>query len=142
MFVRDILADKGTDVVTVGPDMTISDYAAVLVDNKIGAVVVVGDDGRVAGVISERDVIHGIAGHGAGCLDLKVGALMSADVISCGPDTTIHEVMSRMTERRIRHLPVMDGDALIGVVSIGDVVKKRIAEAERENNQLRQYITA
>jgi CBS domain-containing protein len=142
MFVRDILADKGTDVTTVGPDMIIRDFAAVLVDKRIGAVVVIGGDGRVAGVISERDVIHGIAGHGAGCLDLKVGALMSTDVISCGPDTTINEVMNRMTERRIRHLPVMDGDALVGVVSIGDVVKRRIAEAERENSQLREYITA
>jgi len=73
---------------------------------------------------------------------LKVDALMTADVISCRPDTTINEVMSRMTERRIRHLPVMDGDALVGVVSIGDVVKRRIAEAEHENSQLREYITA
>ena len=142
MFVRDILAKKGTDVVTVGPDATIRDFAEILVDKGIGAAVVVGDDGRVAGVISERDVIRGIAGHGGDCLDLKVRALMSADVIFCGPDTTIDKVMNRMTERRIRHLPVMDGDALVGIVSIGDVVKNRIAEAERENYQLREYIRA
>jgi signal transduction histidine kinase len=139
MFVRDILAAKGSEVITVGPDTAIRDLAELLVDHGIGAAVVTDDAGGVVGVISERDVIHGIASCGGDCLDMSIGDLMTRDVVSCHPDTTIDRVMARMTDRRIRHLPVMADDGMAGIISIGNVVKHRIAEAERETNRLREH---
>ena len=142
MYVKDILRDKGTEVYTVSRETTISELARKLVEHRIGAAVVVDGDGDVVGVISERDVVYCIAERGGGCLKRKVVELMTAKVITCAPDTTIDEVMNLMTERRIRHLPVIDQDRLAGIVSIGDVVKRRIASAEREVNLLRECISA
>jgi len=142
MYVRDILRDKGAEVFTIGPDATIRDLARTLTQKKIGAAVVVDEGGGLIGVISERDIVKCIADHGADCLSGEVRGLMTSDVVSCTPDTSIDEVMELMTERRFRHLPVIAGGALAGIVSIGDVVKTRIAEAEREADQLRQYISA
>lgn len=142
MYVHDILRHKGQDVFTVDPGATIQDLARALMTRKIGAAVVADLTGAVVGVISERDVIQCVAEHGAECLSCEVRELMTAEVITCAPDTKIDDVMSLMTERRVRHIPVIDNGALAGIVSIGDVVKDRIAEVEREANQLRQYITA
>jgi len=142
MYVRDILADKGTEVVTVTPETTMRELSRRLVEKRIGAVVVVGADGSVAGVISERDIVEGVAESGANCLDQQVRTLMTSKVITCTPETRIDEIMSQMTERHIRHLPVLDNGRLAGIVSIGDVVKHRIAEAQREAELLREYINA
>jgi CBS domain-containing protein len=142
MYVKDILRDKGTEVYTVTPEATISNLVRELVEHRIGAAVVVDGDGDVVGVISERDIVYCIAKHGGGCLEGKVVELMTAKVITCAPDTAIDEVMNQMTERRIRHLPVIDQGRLAGIVSIGDVVKNRIASAEREVSLLREYISA
>ena len=142
MFVRDILSTKGNVVTTTTPDTTIANLANVLAEHRIGAVIVTDPGGKVCGVISERDVIVALAKHGPECLDHTVETAMTHDVLTCTLDTTIAELMSQMTERRIRHLPVIDDGRLAGVVSIGDVVKHRIAEAEQEANQLREYITA
>ncbi len=142
MYVRDILQEKGVAVVTVTPDVRIGDFAKRLVDHRIGAVVVTGADGVVVGMMSERDMIYGVAERGAACLDEKVETLMSTDVLSVTESTTIDDVMSMMTRRRCRHLPVLADGTLVGIVSIGDVVKYRIREAEEEANQLREYINA
>jgi CBS domain-containing protein len=142
MYVKDILQHKGTEVYTVGPETTMSALAHELVERHIGAAVVVDGDGAVVGVISERDIVYCIAERGGGCLNRDVADLMTAKVITCAPDTTIEEVMNQMTERRIRHLPVIDDGRLAGIVSIGDVVKNRIASAERENVLLREYISS
>ncbi len=141
MYVRDILKSKGADVFTAGPGDSIADLTGKLVARRIGAAVVV-EAGRVIGVISERDIIYAIARQGADCLQARVCDLMTADVISCAPETTIDEVMNLMTRRRIRHLPVLENGRLAGIVSIGDVVKSRIESAEREASQLRDYIRA
>ena len=142
MFMRDILSTKGNVVTTTTPDTTIGDLTNLLVEHRIGAVIVTDPGGKVCGVISERDVIVALAKHGLDCLGHAVETAMTHDVLTCTMDTTIAELMSQMTERRIRHLPVIDDGQLAGVVSIGDVVKHRIAEAEQEANQLREYITA
>ena len=142
MYVKDILQHKGNDVFTVSPEATVKELAKSLAVHGIGAAVVVDGDNGVAGVVSERDVVHGIAEHGDGCMTMPVRELMTTEVVTCDLDTQIQEVMSLMTERRFRHVPVVQEGALIGLVSIGDVVRDRIAEAEREAAQLRQYITA
>lgn len=141
MFVREILKTKGSDVFTIRGDRSIDELAKELVARRIGAAVVVDGRGALIGVISERDIVYAVAEHGVACLDRRVAELMTADVITCTPDTGIVEVMNQMTKRRIRHLPVLDDGRLAGLVSIGDVVKQRIASAEREAEQLRQYIT-
>jgi CBS domain-containing protein len=142
MYVKDILLHKGNDVFTVDPDATVQDLTKSLTVHRIGAAVVVDGEGAVVGVVSERDVIRGVADHGDTCLTQAVRDLMTTSVITCEPDTPIQDVMGLMTEHRIRHVPVIEDDALVGLVSIGDVVRDRIAEAEREAAQLRQYITA
>jgi CBS domain-containing protein len=141
MFVREILKSKGSDVFTIEGDRSIDELAKELVARRIGAAVVVDGGEALVGVISERDIVYAIAEHGAACLDRKVAELMTSDVVTCTPDTGIVEVMSQMTRRRIRHLPVIDDGRLAGLVSIGDVVKQRIASAEREAAHLREYIT-
>ena len=141
MFVREILKTKGSDVFTIRGDQSIDELAKELVRRRIGAAVVVDRRGALIGVISERDIVYAVAEHGVACLERKVADLMTADVITCTPDTGIVEVMNQMTRRRIRHLPVIEDGRLAGLVSIGDVVKQRIASAEREAEQLRQYIT-
>jgi CBS domain-containing protein len=142
MFVRDILAEKGTEVVTVLRETNVREFVKILVEHRIGAVPVSDGKGGVAGVMSERDVIYTLAEKGADCLDGQVGDLMSTDVAACEPGTTIDSIMGLMTRRRIRHLPVLEDGQLVGIVSIGDIVKWRIAQAEREASELRNYITA
>lgn len=142
MHVAAILKDKGRAVETVGVDATVMDVAARLSAMRIGAVVVTEKDGGVAGIISERDIIRVVGKHGAGALDWPVGEVMTSTVMTCREADTIDQLMSVMTERRFRHLPVMEKGKLAGIVSIGDVVKHRVAEVELEANLMRDYITA
>ena len=140
MYVDSILKHKGQDVVSAVPTDEIVETARLLNRHRIGAVVVRGADGHVVGILSERDIVRGIAEKGPACLSLKVADLMTRDVVSCRPNDSIDDIMALMTERRIRHLPVMQDGQVVGVISIGDVVKRRIAEIESEASSLREYI--
>ena len=141
MRVRDIIRSKGSDVAVASPDDTISDAIRMLSEWRIGALVVSGESGSVDGILSERDVVRHLHG-GADTMQQRVGELMTTDVVTCGHDDTIAELMELMTERRIRHLPVLaDEGELIGIISIGDVVKARLAELEDERKHLEDYIT-
>lgn len=141
MRVEDILRDKGRDVITVDQGETLLSALVVMKDKRIGAVLVTDNSGAVCGVLSERDVARGLPEFGAALLEKSVGSLMTRDVISCQAGDTIVKIMTLMTESRIRHLPVINDGALEGLVSIGDVVKYRIKEAEDEADALRSYIT-
>jgi len=141
MQVSAVLGQKGDHVVTVSPSDSITDVAAVLSKNKIGAVLVRAEDGDVLGVLSERDIVRGVAQSGVDSLTKSAADLMTKDVITCGAEDTVNEVMATMTDHRIRHVPVMRDGALAGVISIGDVVKNHLAEIERERQALRDYIS-
>ena len=140
MTVAHILKEKGNAVVSVQDDTTILDAMHVLTDKRIGAVLVMSDASAVAGVLSERDIVRGLAAQGPDLLGKPVSTVMTREVITTTPETPIASVMNLMTANRIRHLPVLNGDALVGVISIGDVVKQRIAETEHEAEALRDYI--
>jgi CBS domain-containing protein len=137
-----VLESKGRNVVTVAPRDTVASLVKVLSVNRIGAAPVVNGDGRLAGIISERDVIRGMAQHGDSVTALPVERLMTTEVRTCSPEDAIVELMEVMTLQRIRHLPVVRNGALEGIVSIGDVVKQRLAEAQSELNELRSYISS
>ena len=141
MNVQSILGNKGSDVAVVGQRSTLADAAAQLRDRGVGALVV-SDDGRhIDGIVSERDVVRALAAHGAATLGRTVASVMSTAVVTCGPDDSVEELMSSMTERRIRHLPVVDDEGLLtGIVSIGDVVKSRLGQLQGENEALTEYI--
>ena len=137
-----VLESKGRKVVTVAPRDTVASLVKVLSVNRIGAAPVVNGDGRLAGIISERDVIRGMAQHGDSVTALPVERLMTTEVRTCSPEDAIVELMEVMTLQRIRHLPVVRNGALEGIVSIGDVVKQRLEEAQSELNELRSYISS
>jgi len=139
--ISQILKDKGDRVVTIEPDATIAELVGVLQRERIGAVVVMQEKEGLAGIISERDVAHGLAEHGAELLAKRVADLMTREVVTCTPESNVEEVMKQMTVRRFRHLPVVKDGALVGVISIGDVVKKRLDELETETTTLQEYIT-
>jgi CBS domain-containing protein len=138
--VRDIIGAKGNDVASVSPEDSIEDAVRLLSEWRVGALVVSSEEGSLDGVLSERDVVRHLHG-GADTLQRRVGELMTSEVVTCAPDDTIADLMELMTERRIRHLPVVEDEALIGIVSIGDVVKARLAELEDERKHLETYIT-
>ena len=140
MTVQRILADKGATVTTCQPHDPIADVARLLADKKIGAVVILRGE-AVAGILSERDIVRAIAAHGAKALARPASDIMTQNVVTCGPLDSNDHVMQLMTGGRFRHLPVVDDGKLVGIVSIGDVVKRRIAEIEREAAQIRDYIT-
>ena len=140
MSVKQILDLKGREVVTIGPEAAISDAVALLAQHKIGAVVVTGVERRIAGILSERDVVRLLGSKGADALSLPISSAMTAKVQSCSESHTINQVMETMTRGRFRHLPVEKDGRLDGLVSIGDVVKRRIEEVEREADQIKQYI--
>ncbi|MDI7774157.1 CBS domain-containing protein [Asticcacaulis sp. EMRT-3] len=140
MLVSQLLTSKGRQVFTVTPDDTLSSVAALLYTRKVGAFVVTDRVGRVVGIISERDIIRAIATTGAEALVRPVNQIMTRDVISASMHETVEALLDRMTDRRIRHLPVMEGARLIGIVSIGDLVKARIAASEHEARTLKEYI--
>jgi CBS domain-containing protein len=140
MFVNQLLKNKGGEVFTVSPEETLQSIAALLHTRKVGAFIVTDKVGRVVGVISERDIIRAIAASGASALMLPVNQFMTRDVIVARLGETIDALLERMTDRRIRHLPVMDEQKLAGIVSIGDLVKSKIAMAEHEAETLKNYI--
>jgi CBS domain-containing protein len=142
MNVEGILRAKGDEVVTIRPDETIATLVTRLRLRRIGALVVSEDGRSIAGMISERDVVRGLAEHGASVLALPVSRLMTPEVISCRPEDTVKDLMEVMTARRIRHLPVLRNGSLGGIVSIGDVVKGRLAELQTEANVLREAYLA
>ncbi len=142
MYVKDLLRDKGSAVFTVSPETSVAELAKSLVRRRIGAAGVVDGEGGLVGVVSERDIVHSVAERGAAAVECEVSELMTKTVHTASPETMIDEVMLLMTERRIRHVPVIEDGKLAGIISIGDVVKHRIASAEREANQLRDYIRA
>ncbi|MDP6567806.1 MAG: CBS domain-containing protein [Alphaproteobacteria bacterium] len=140
MQVQRILDDKGGEVIAVAPDTTVASVAKTLDENRIGAILVRDQDGFIKGVVSERDIVRALARSGDGCLTMSVSELMTRDVVFCDPGDSIDEVMAVMTDRRIRHLPVMQDNHLIGIISIGDVVKHRIEAIEKEAAAMRDYI--
>ncbi len=140
MNVESILKAKGSRVVTITPGETVGRAAALLAAENIGALVVSPDGARVDGILSERDIVHGLAREGAGLLDRTVEQVMTHGIYACAPGDPLDRLMSQMTDRRIRHLPVVVGGRLEGIVSIGDVVKSRLGEIEHETETLREYI--
>jgi len=140
MTVRAILDLKGRDVTTIAPEKTLGDAASLLSQHKIGALVVTGADRRVTGILSERDIVKAVSVDGAAALEEKIAERMTREVVTCAPHDTMAELMGRMTAGRFRHLPVVENGRLVGIISIGDVVKHRLAEMERESSELRNYI--
>ncbi len=141
MELSEIIASHEGKVITVGTDAKIADVTRTLAVEGLGAVVVMDDDGKLAGIISERDIVRALNERGAGVQDMGVGDLMTRSVITCTPENSIEEVMELMTSHQIRHLPVVDGDALLGVVSILDVVKSRLSEVETDYSVLRTFMS-
>ena len=140
MNVQSILRRKGRTVVTIGPGTKVAEAAALLRRHGIGALVVSRDGRAVEGILSERDIVHALADQGASILQFEVARLMSRHVITCHPEDRIADLMALMTERRIRHLPVLERGSLAGIVSIGDVVKNRLDEVESEATSMRELI--
>jgi CBS domain-containing protein len=141
MNVARILKDKGRDVTTLPPATTIKDVISVLAEKRIGAAIVCDADLRVAGIISERDIVRILAANGPAVMDEPVAKFMTKEVMTCVEHDTVNWLMEEMTSRRFRHMPVVEAGRLTGIVSIGDVVKQRIALAELEAASMREYIT-
>ena len=141
MQVSVLLQSKGSEVVTVPPERLVTEVLDVLVQHRIGAVVVTSDGRTIDGVVSERDVVQALAARGAGALGATAGEVMATDVVTCEPDTTVERLMEVMTECRSRHVPVLVDGEMVGLVSIGDVVKHRVATLEHEAQALQDYIT-
>jgi CBS domain-containing protein len=139
--ITDVLRRKGDLVVTIKPDETVHALLDALAQYKVGALVVSSGDGRVDGIVSERDVVRRLQSHGAAMLDLPVRSIMTTEVHTCSTDDSIEDLMVMMTERRFRHVPVVVDERLVGIVSIGDVVKHRIGELQSERDHLTAYIT-
>jgi len=142
MHVETIINTKGSGVYTVKAGEQLDDTVRLLMEKGIGAVVVLDDSGCVCGILSERDIIHALAGEGAGILTRPVRDFMTSAIFTCRLHDTINHCMGLMTDRRIRHLPVVEEGRLRGIISIGDVVKWRIVETETEANALREYIAS
>ncbi len=141
MRVSEVLRRKGATVVTIEPDRSVRELLGLLAEHGIGAVVVSEDGASVAGIVSERDVVRRLHVYGQEVLDGPVAAIMTADVSTCAPPDELEQLMEVMTEQRIRHLPVLEEGRLVGLVSIGDVVKHRISEVQAERDHLSAYIT-
>jgi CBS domain-containing protein len=143
MKVATVLKNKGRRIVTVHPESTIDAIVHRLKLERIGAVIVSTDGNTVAGILSERDIVRALAKNGAEALELKAKDLMTREVVTCRPEDTVQSVMIKMSHQRVRHLPVLDNGRLVGVISIGDVVKNRLEEVELEANVLRDaYLAA
>jgi CBS domain-containing protein len=140
MNVAAILKYKGRAVMTAPPTITLLEVARRLAQRRIGAIVVIDGRGEVAGIISERDIIRALADSGSDCLQQPVGEVMTRQVVTCRETDTLDELMAMMTARRFRHLPVLTEGDLVGIISIGDVVKHHVAEIEMEATAMRDYI--
>jgi CBS domain-containing protein len=141
MTVAAILKLKGARVETVRPNATVQQVCDQLSSKHIGAAVVLGAAGEVVGVVSERDIVHAVAKHGPGALSRSIDEIMTRDVVTCKMTDTSESLMEVMTVGRFRHVPVVEGGKLIGIVSIGDVVKRRIEDSDLERHAMREYIT-
>jgi CBS domain-containing protein len=142
MLVTDLLEDKGFRVATVTADATVGDVVADLVRHRVGALVVSPDGRQIDGIVSERDVVSRLSEIRSGLLDVKVAEIMSTSVSVCAPTDDVESIMNLMTSKRIRHVPVVEAGMLCGIVSIGDVVKSRIGELEKDRHELMEYIGA
>ena len=140
MNISQILKSKPRGVATARSEESIQDVASRLVQRKIGAVIVVGESGKVAGIISERDIIRLIAAHGSKALSMSVSEGMTRDVVSCTTHCTLDDLMETMTRGRFRHMPVIEDGELVGIISIGDVVKHHTAEVELEVSAMKNYL--
>lgn len=141
MNVASILKLKGRAVATARSDASLHEAAQKLASKKIGAIVIVGPNGAVAGIISERDIIRAVAEHGAAAMSRTISEFMTRNVVSCSEASRLEEMMEMMTKGRFRHLPVIEDNALVGIISIGDVVKYHMAEVELEVSAMRNYLT-
>lgn len=139
MTVEAILKSKGRNVFTIRPEHGVSDAAALLTAKHVGVAVVCDAKGRIVGVVSERDIVAGMTQYGKGIIDMPVRNVMTSPVVTCTPGDTVKKVMEVMTERHIRHLPVVEGDELVGLVSIGDAVNYRLHETQLEVGVLRDF---
>ncbi|MBB5959974.1 CBS domain-containing protein [Saccharothrix tamanrassetensis] len=139
MRIADVLRNKGAAVATVDARASVAELVAALAEHNVGAMVVVGSDG-IAGIVSERDVVRHLHDRGADLLGAAVADIMTAEVLTCSPKDSVDSLTVLMTERRIRHVPVVSGGELVGIVSIGDVVKSRISQLEEGQDQLTAYI--
>lgn len=142
MKVGDILKEKGTTVKTISPNATALDLAEQLRTQRIGAVVVLNDNFVIDGIVTERDLAYSLAAYASKLPKVTVDRLMTRTVVMCSPDDSVSEIMQVMSQRRIRHLPVMNMDKLVGIISIGDVLKNRLKEIQMEANALRDYAIA
>jgi len=140
MTVKAILSRKGSDVLTIEPTATLAAAVELLAARKIGAVVITGPERQVIGILSERDIVRAFAASGAAALDQQVGQVMTRKVMTCTEAETVASLMERMTQGKFRHLPVVERGRLVGIVSIGDIVKHRLGEMENESSALREYI--
>jgi CBS domain-containing protein len=140
MNVKTILSAKGCDVITIEPHVTLDTAVATLAKHRIGALVVLGADQRVIGILSERDIVRALAELGISALSMPLAQVMTRKVFTCGESETVGAIMERMTTGKFRHVPVVEQEQLVGIISIGDVVKYRLSEIENESAALRDYI--
>jgi CBS domain-containing protein len=140
MTVAAILGEKGGNIISAGPDTSLQEIAKTLASNRIGAIIILEKDGSVCGIASERDVVRQVAQQGNEALRSPVSVCMTRKVVSCSPDQTIDEVMGIMTRNKFRHIPVTSENKLVGIISIGDVVKRKIEQAERDAEEMKRYI--
>ncbi|MFD1146296.1 CBS domain-containing protein [Saccharothrix hoggarensis] len=139
MRIADVLRNKGSAVATVESRASVADLVAALAEHNVGAMVVIGPEG-IAGIVSERDVVRKLHDRGGALLDAPVSEIMTSEVFTCTPRDSVDSLTVLMTEQRIRHVPVVDDDRLVGIVSIGDVVKSRINQLQEDHDQLTAYI--
>ena len=142
MTVRAILKNKGAAVVTAVPGETLHRIAQLIAEYRIGAVLILDKEGRPGGIVSERDIVNALSAYGAGALAMTAAETMTRNLVTCRPDNTPDEILAVMTNSRVRHLPVMDDGQMVGIVSIGDVVKRKLDDAAAEVGLLRDYVMA
>ena len=140
MTISIILASKGREVVTIAPSASLASAVGLLVEKRLGAGLILGPDRRVVGILSERDIVRALAERGAGALEEPVSQTMTRKVSTCNENETVSNIMERMTDERSRHVPVVDQGKLVGMVSIGDVVKHRLQVMERDSAAMHNYI--
>jgi len=142
VHISSLLSEKGSSVVTISADATVAEAVAELEKHRIGAIVVSGDGTHIDGILSERDVVRALGHVGADLLDHPVRTIMTAVVVTASPEDEVDSLMATMTDHRVRHVPIVTDGALRGIVSIGDVVKSRIGELEKDRKELVEYINA
>jgi CBS domain-containing protein len=142
MNVRQLLERKPGEVAAITPDTPVSEAVTMLKEANVGALVVTDGDDKLVGILSERDIVRNLASDGAKLMTKKVSDLMTSNVVTCKPDDRVDALMRQMTDGRFRHVPVVDNERLVGIISIGDVVKNRLDELEDEASQLRAYIAS